>query len=224
VLSTGGCADNCVGKWTYQQFAYFPITEGSGTEKWTHQLELRFSQDEDVGFGVRNTKFLKVFLRDRNYHEIDSLFINIRAGYVYASIHWSRRSVQVTGRADLEGVEPQKFWWANADGFDPAAGNKRYRKPRPMMKLDPSQKVYVCTHVFDGSQPVTLVSRPDGDWCFLCGGEHEDDASSYRVVGIGHLFDTDPTIQNLSDLEPNWEAERKRPGQTWLRTRCEPNN
>jgi len=89
VLSTGGCADNCIGRWTYQQFAYFPRTEGSGTEKWTHQLELRFSQNENVGFGVRNTKFLKIYLRDRNYHEIDTLCITFRAGYVYANIDWN---------------------------------------------------------------------------------------------------------------------------------------
>ena len=92
VLSTGGCADNCVGKWTYQQFAYFPRTEGSGTQEWTHQLELRFSQSEDIGFGVRNTKFLKVYLRDRNYHEIDALCITIRARYVYANIDWNMLS------------------------------------------------------------------------------------------------------------------------------------
>ena len=93
-----------------------------------------------------------------------------------------------------------------------------------MARLESHLKAYVCTHVFDGSRPVTLVSRPDGDWCFLCGGEHDDEASSYRVVGIGHLFDSDPSLEEISDLPPDWEAERDGPDGRWLRTPCEPDH
>jgi len=38
-------------------------------------------------------------------------------------------------------------------------------------------KTYVCLHVFDGVRPVFYVTRPDGDWCALCGADHPDDAS-----------------------------------------------
>ena len=55
-------------------------------------------------------------------------------------------------------------------------------------------KSYVCIHVFDRSRPVLYVTRPDGDWCALCGDDHPDDANSYRVVGIGHVIDFDPTV------------------------------
>lgn len=92
---------------------------------------------------------------------------------------------------------------------------------RIAMPIDRHQKSYVCTHVFEGSRPVLLVSRPGGDWCFLCGGEHPEDASSYRVVGIGHLFEKDPTLISLEDLPPDWEAEREEVGKPWIRTRCE---
>lgn len=68
---------------------------------------------------------------------------------------------------------------------------------------------------------MTLVSRPEGDWCFLCGKEHDDDASSYRVVGIGHLFDQDPSLKELKELPEDWEAERENPGSKWKRTRCD---
>jgi len=37
--------------------------------------------------------------------------------------------------------------------------------------IPPSLKSYVCVDVLDGS-PVLYVTRPDGDWCLLCGGEH----------------------------------------------------
>lgn len=94
--------------------------------------------------------------------------------------------------------------------------------PPQQKQIDPHQKAYACTHVFEGSKPVTLVSRPDGDWCFLCGEEHKDEASSYRVVGIGHIFDKDPSLKELRDLPKDWEAERAQLGGEWLRTRCEP--
>lgn len=88
------------------------------------------------------------------------------------------------------------------------------------MSVTSHDKAYVCIHVFNGSSPVRLVSRPDGDWCFLCGQEHDEVSSSYRVVGIDHLFDKDPSLIELQDLPTNWEAERTDPGEFWLRTQC----
>jgi hypothetical protein len=79
-------------------------------------------------------------------------------------------------------------------------------------------KVYVCSHIFDQSRPVLLVSRADGDWCFLCGGEHPQDASAYKAVGIGHVLEWDSSLQELQDLPADWEAERKELGQNWVRT------
>ena len=79
-------------------------------------------------------------------------------------------------------------------------------------------KTYVCAHVFDRSKPVLYVTRPDGDWCALCGDEHPDDASAYRVVGIGDVFDYDPSVAEVLDLRPNQEAERDAVGEPWVRS------
>ena len=79
------------------------------------------------------------------------------------------------------------------------------------------EKSYVCVHVFEASRPVLLVSRAGGDWQFLCGGEHEDRAENYRVVGKVHLLGRDPSLKDLSDLAPEWEAERSSPGGVWVR-------
>lgn len=84
-------------------------------------------------------------------------------------------------------------------------------------KTDFHQKAYVCIEVFEGERPILLVSREDGDWCFLCGAEHPDDASSYRVVGIGHVIERNQDVTELLDLAPNEEAERFAPGQPWIR-------
>lgn len=66
-----------------------------------------------------------------------------------------------------------------------------------------------------------MVSRQDGDWCFVCGEDHEDNASNYRVVGIGHVLEDDPSLRSLLDLQPDWDAERKDLGSQWIRTRSD---
>ena len=85
-----------------------------------------------------------------------------------------------------------------------------------------SQKSYVCIHVFNKERPILLVNRSDGSWCFLCGGGHEQAASNYKVVGIGHLFDGDPSLLSLLDLPAEWEAERKSVQDDWVRTPARP--
>ena len=89
--------------------------------------------------------------------------------------------------------------------------------------MNDHQKVYVCNHVFDRERLALLVSRADGDWCFLCGDVHPNEASSYRVVGIGHVLAADPSLQRVMDLQPDWEAERESSSGNWIRTRCDPN-
>lgn len=84
--------------------------------------------------------------------------------------------------------------------------------------IAPHQKAYVCLHVFEGQRDVLLVSRPDGDWCLLCGGDHPDDPSSYRVVGIGHFLDADQSLREVLDLDVDEEAERARVGGPWERS------
>lgn len=81
------------------------------------------------------------------------------------------------------------------------------------------QKAYVCIHVFSHAKPVLLVSRPDADWCFLCGEEHPDDAAYYKIVGIGHILESDPSLVELMNLGPEEEAERVALNAPWIRTK-----
>jgi hypothetical protein len=62
-------------------------------------------------------------------------------------------------------------------------------------------RAYVCIHVFDGTAPVTLVTRLEGEWCFLCGQVHDNRAESYRVIGIGHLIDNDQSLSALTQAD-----------------------
>ena len=81
---------------------------------------------------------------------------------------------------------------------------------------------YVCSHIFRGLRPVLLVSREGGDWQFLCAGTHEDDEIP-RVAGLNHLFEQDPTLEELRDLPEGWEAERTNEQSHWIRTTRVPN-
>jgi hypothetical protein len=90
--------------------------------------------------------------------------------------------------------------------------------PKP---IESHLRAYVCVHVCDNVRPVLLVTRAGGPWCFLCGDVHPQEPSSYRVVGIGHLFERDHSLLELKDLPSDWEAERKDVGAAWIRTKCD---
>ncbi len=78
---------------------------------------------------------------------------------------------------------------------------------------------YVCSHVFEGSKPVLLVCKEDGDWQFLCGEEHDQEEIP-RVIGINHILYKDASLNELMDLDDNWEAERCTIESKWIRRKC----
>ena len=90
-----------------------------------------------------------------------------------------------------------------------------------MKKIEPDNLgVYVCPHVFEDTRPILYVCRADGDWQFLCGGDDHDDEC--HLVGVGHLTERDPTLNELAGLKPNWEVEREGVDAKWVYSECEP--
>jgi hypothetical protein len=88
-----------------------------------------------------------------------------------------------------------------------------------MNKIEPENlAVFVCPHIFDDSRPILYVCREDGDWQFLCG--HDDHDSDGHVIGVGHLTQRDPTLNELAELKVDWEAEREHIGSKWILTQC----
>jgi hypothetical protein len=76
---------------------------------------------------------------------------------------------------------------------------------------------FVCVDVINGQRPVLLVARDhEGDWCFLCGEEHEGN-DYVRVAGIGHVITGDPALAEVLDLGTGEEAERSSVGAAWIR-------
>jgi hypothetical protein len=72
--------------------------------------------------------------------------------------------------------------------------------------------------VFEELRDVLYVTRPEGDWCLLCGEEHPDDSEAFRVVAIHHLLERDPSLGATMDLGMNEEAERAELGSPWIRS------
>jgi len=86
-----------------------------------------------------------------------------------------------------------------------------------LVSLREEQLAFVCIHVFEARRPVRLVSHEDGEWQLLCGGAH-DPGETPRVVGFHHLIERDPSLQELLDLPPDWDAERESVESPWVRT------
>ena len=62
----------CEGRWSYKQFAYFPSASDPASDQWTHQLELKFSQNESISHGADTEKFVRISIRDSHYNELFS--------------------------------------------------------------------------------------------------------------------------------------------------------
>ena len=75
--------------------------------------------------------------------------------------------------------------------------------------------VFCCPHIFRNERPVLLVARdPDGYWQFLCGQEDEDFQQGHHV-GVGHLLERDPTLEDMANIEISTGARRKSIDSTW---------
>ena len=55
----------------------------------------------------------------------------------------------------------------------------------------------------------------DGDWQFLCGGDHSE--SRPVIVCLGCALELDSELGQLADLPPGWAARRKRAAAAWSR-------
>jgi hypothetical protein len=63
----------------------------------------------------------------------------------------------------------------------------------------------------DGASVLLVVH--DGDWQFLCGGDHSEQGPI--LLHLEHLLERDPSLNELADLMCGHRAERSEPGQPW---------
>jgi hypothetical protein len=76
---------------------------------------------------------------------------------------------------------------------------------------------FTTRQVLDELEPIALVSHDADDhaWQFIgTSGAVEADA---RIVALEEIVDLDPTVLEIADLEPGWQALRETVGGPWLR-------
>jgi hypothetical protein len=71
--------------------------------------------------------------------------------------------------------------------------------------------------VLDGSEPILLVSHDADDhaWQFI--GSSDPSVEDGRVVCLKEMVELDPTVLEVADLPPGWQAIRERVGGVWTR-------
>jgi hypothetical protein len=85
--------------------------------------------------------------------------------------------------------------------------------------------VICCGHVFRRQRNVRLViCHKENDWQFTCGEADHYTAADGNFVVIGVLLDFDPSLDEVADLPAGWEAERRDPGSSWIRTKFKPDH
>ena len=75
----------------------------------------------------------------------------------------------------------------------------------------------IMRQVLDGSEPILSVSHFADDHCWGFVGTTDANVADGRVVCLEHVLQLDPTIAEVADLEPGWDATRNVVGGPWLR-------
>jgi hypothetical protein len=79
--------------------------------------------------------------------------------------------------------------------------------------------VFICKRVAEGAPILYATHEDDGDWQFLCGGEHEDSVEDGPVVVcLEHVVAGDPSLNDLAHMCRSSSAERAAPGDRWVMT------
>jgi hypothetical protein len=81
----------------------------------------------------------------------------------------------------------------------------------------PNVATITVRQIVHGVRPVLLVARDaeDGGWQFLTGGPFE--VADGMVVSLQSMVERDPTLVEVADLPPGWQAARERVGAAWKR-------
>ena len=72
--------------------------------------------------------------------------------------------------------------------------------------------------ILDGSEPILLVSHDEDDhgWQFI--GISDACVEDGRLACLEHIVARDPSVLEVADLPPGWQATRRAPGCSWKRS------
>lgn len=76
--------------------------------------------------------------------------------------------------------------------------------------------VYICKRVDDGAPILHVAHEADGDWQFLCGGDHEEGGDDGPVVVcLEHVVARDPSLNELATMCSMSHADRSTESDPW---------
>jgi hypothetical protein len=78
--------------------------------------------------------------------------------------------------------------------------------------------------VLDGSEPILLVAHDSDDhaWQFI--GTSDASVEDGRLVCLQEILELDPTVREVADLAPGWQAIREQVGGAWTRRPTPPDS
>ena len=83
--------------------------------------------------------------------------------------------------------------------------------------------VVACRRVVDGAPVLQVSHEVDGDWQFLCGGDHADgDADGAVGMCLGCMVAGDQSLNDVAGLGRDQEAWRERVGAPWASANADP--
>jgi len=72
--------------------------------------------------------------------------------------------------------------------------------------------------ILDGSEPILLVVHDEDDNCWQFIGTTDASVADAKVVCLEEIARLDPTVLEVADLEPGWQAVRDKVGGEWTRS------
>src|SRR5258705_9130084 len=94
--------------------------------------------------------------------------------------------------------------------MNPATDNCPFDQPR-------NCGAFTMRQVLEGLEPILLVSHDADDhgWQFI--GSSDASMVDARLVCLEEIVNLDPTVLEVADLTPGWQAIRDQVGGPWLR-------
>jgi hypothetical protein len=78
-------------------------------------------------------------------------------------------------------------------------------------------RVFVCDRIAAGASILVVAHDPDGDWQFLCDGDHEAEGDGVQVACLECVVAGDASLNDVADMCAGWSASRGDLGAAWTR-------
>jgi hypothetical protein len=86
----------------------------------------------------------------------------------------------------------------------------------------PNAASFTTKFVLDGSPILRVYHDYDGGWQFHGSPDEPTTSDDARLVCLGSMLESDPTLAQLHDLPSGWRAARKSVGAPWVREKNNP--